>query len=479
MSRVLENRKKRAHWIRFLVLGIVVILFLPFITGCLNGHTLDEFGYVLCIGVDKGEKLPYSVTLILQKDYEGEETQKSSGYVFSMAESNNLLEAVDTIESGMPYRISMTRAILIAFSDEVASSGAMYDFLNFAEGELYLRPNADLLVVQGKAVDFLVGLNSDIDPAISKLQFNFAQYSSQTGYVPKANFALYHEAMGGKHFDLVLPLGGYDDDVKSDSQMQEIQKKGEKFSDELMQDETDQQGQGEQNQEQSEQMQPDEQGQETLAEVVSSGQEEQAQSTPTPESKNTMDSVGEENYYDIPSDLLRQGGLKSALMGCALFSNDKMVGILDGQHTQVLLMGTGEFERGRMFLEDPNGEMMSVLLSSEDKPEIEMTIEDTPHARVNIHLRGEIELPQTIHDASVDQMQDYIEAYLQQELSAVFAACQRLNADSFGFGKYAIKQFQTIKDWEAYPWEDAYEHLTVDFQVNVKLKYNPIASHFE
>ena len=50
------------------VFALLFLLFLPLLTGCLGGVPLDKYCYVLDVGVERGDTLPYRFVFLLNED---------------------------------------------------------------------------------------------------------------------------------------------------------------------------------------------------------------------------------------------------------------------------------------------------------------------------------------------------------------------------------------------------------------------------
>lgn len=418
--------------------------------GCLQARSLDTYGYVVCIGVDKSEQPPFDVTFAVQKIGGQEESPQSQGFTLATVGCTNLFEAMDLASGTLPYELNLSRTQMIVIGESLAQSGAWSEFLDISSDTLHLRHDADLIIAKDKAMDFIAGLKNSIEPVIDKIRFDFLQDTATLGYIPTCNLFRCEEALLGQYFDPVIPYGAFSENVTDDAQLSKAMQEGKKIS-ELS--ESDQQGG----------TQSGQNGQ--------SGQDAQAASGLLMPQTN-LDSVSispTHEYHYTPEQLPRQGGLKSVLMGSALFDGKKMVGYLDGQHTQLLLMALDEFERGRIYMNDPDGQVMSVLLLRRNAAKHQLTLGDEPKAEIKIDLEVMIEMPSSIVGKDSTQLTRYIADFLERELEAVFASCQSLNADAFGLGKLAAKQLKSIGQWESFSFKERYPHIDMTFDVAVRL----------
>lgn len=197
---------------RFLALLIACCLLL---TGCLEGQSLDRYGYVIAIAYDLGEQLDYKITFMLQKPAKGESEQSSGSFVLVTAECNNLFEAIQTLSSSLPFELNFARTSFMVFSHPLLyTRGDVLDTqLDLSFAKLRIRYNIQLFVSLTSAKDALNGLENEFYSSVTKLQSNFVSYADETGWIPITNTSLLDEAISDKTFDAILPLMGVSEDA--------------------------------------------------------------------------------------------------------------------------------------------------------------------------------------------------------------------------------------------------------------------------
>ena len=89
-----------------------------------------------------------------------------------------------------------------------------------------------------------------------------------------------------------------------------------------------------------------------------------------------------------------------------------------------------------------------------------------------MYLEADLVSPQTV-DMTSDELTAFLSSHLEQLLSRVFAALQRVNSDAMGFGRFAAMRFTSAEAWESFDAKAAYRALTVDFTAHVRLSHNP------
>lgn len=394
---------------RWLSLLLVAAL-LCSMTGCLQNKGLDQYTYVMGIGFDRGEKLPYRFTCMLQKiDYESSE-QKLSGLDIVTAEGNNLFEAINTLSASLPLQLSFVRTVLIVVEKSLLTEDAFLEqLINTALSSLMIRYNADLFVSLCPAEEALRGLESDLDPGGVKIQENLETYSKDTGLIPLTNLRHIEEALLSHTHDIVAPLCG----------------------------------------------------------------------TASDDPGGMQDSVGGEPYAYLGGNLLIETNMKTELAGAALFSDGALVGLLNGQNTQLLQMAVGDFRRARVRFGNVNGMEISILLKRQRPTTIELTPSDPPQARFTITLTAYIEQPEHLGGVTVAQMEQWISEQLTERYDRLFAACRELQSDAFGLGTEAVKWFSDVESRNAFDYKALCASTEAVFDVRISLSNAPDKSVFE
>ncbi len=445
------------RWYRRFRILALLLLVLVVCSGCMGARSPDEYGYALLLGIDKGKTKPYFVSMLLQRG--NGDNQSSEGALATLVgvECSDLFEAVEVIESGLPFSLSLARTTAIVFSQEVARGPLLEKFLSASLGSLHIRYFANLIISGGRAEDYLSGMQSEINPNIAKIQYNFIEYKEETGMVPAITLTEFYDRAWGKAGDVVLPLGGFE---KRDTGGEEEQgSAGEKGKD----------GQGMP-------MKAEEKEGSSKAEGKKEEKEKSEEKADAPE-PILVDALGA--VEELPGQTKRLGGLEAGMMGSALFCGTELKGFLNGSHTQLLLMGKGDFKNGRIQIKDENGDNISILLTRKGTPNVRLSLGEEKTAKFLVSVYASVEQPAAVAGLDKELVKRNIEAYLENGMQQVFLACQQLGCDSFDLGEAAVSQFTSTQQWEAYSFRDVYRQIRAEFDVTAFIEYNPTGSRVE
>lgn len=185
----------------------MLLMLLLCTVGCMKAVPLDEYAYVIAVGLDKGIIQPFKVSFLVQKEGSGEDGQQNAGAEVMSAEGATLSEALQSVQLGFPNSLNLSRVTLFAISDELARDGVMERCLSIALNSYHMRRSVKLMTVQGNACDYFSGLNTQSEPNVTKLQVAMMNAKYVNGAAPLMNIALFTEAIQGGRTDAVTPLG--------------------------------------------------------------------------------------------------------------------------------------------------------------------------------------------------------------------------------------------------------------------------------
>lgn len=223
----MENRQKTVRIIRIVLLAPVLLGMLTVAAACLNPVSVDNCGYVVAIGADLGKSKAYDITLELQRESAGEATENSGGALILSVEADDIFSAIDTLSSGIAYKLNFTRTHIFIFGEELARKGRISDFLEMSFDVLRIRKSALMIVSKAPVRDYIGGLVSNNNANIAKMQDALISNVERTGEISAVNISLFYEAVDEGRFDAVMPIGRYDSEIITDTKQYDATKKGE------------------------------------------------------------------------------------------------------------------------------------------------------------------------------------------------------------------------------------------------------------
>ena len=192
------------------IVALLLLLALLPLGGCLGGVSLDKYGYVLDLGVERGDVMPYRFVFLLNEDTAGSGEEGADRGRVSMvsAEERSLFAAVDALSGALSAQLSFERTTLLAFSRELAEEGEMEKIMEGALSRLKIRQNVRVVVVEDQMQEAFRGLISQGDPSMNRLKTNVKLLEENYGYVEDWGLSQVREAFENDTGDALLPYAG-------------------------------------------------------------------------------------------------------------------------------------------------------------------------------------------------------------------------------------------------------------------------------
>lgn len=201
---------------------------------------------------------------------------------------------------------------------------------------------------------------------------------------------------------------------------------------------------------------------------------------------NPMSGEGNSNNSPLPGaksggytagGIPRQGGNHLEFAGTAVFSNDKMVGVLNTIETRMLGLLLGEYPRGFLSVEDPldSRYAININLRLGSKPKVKIKlVEGRPVIDIKVLLEGDIS---NIGSGINYEMQGYIDLLegqiakvYQKEMLNLIARTQEMDSDVVGFGYYLRPAFSSNTEFVDYHWNDQYRQAAVNGNIEIQIR---------
>lgn len=165
-------------------------------------------------------------------------------------------------------------------------------------------------------------------------------------------------------------------------------------------------------------------------------------------------------------------------LGIAVFKDDKLVGELTGLDSICHILINNELKSCILSIpvSDFGTKFIDLKLTSEKKSKSQVHFENNiPYITIDVYLIAQgLTINNTLDYDSNEQL-DYIETTASRYISAqitnyLYKTSMEYNSDTCGFGRFALKNYLTIDDWNASNWLDNYYRAHFDVNVHIKLK---------
>ncbi|HEX2924972.1 MAG TPA: Ger(x)C family spore germination protein [Ruminiclostridium sp.] len=392
---------------------LIVSAMLP-LASCFDAREIDSWAYVYTMGVDKGvsDKLRMTIQFLALKEQTGGGSQggaqsaPGSDVKVITIDCPTFYSGVNMINSSLSRRINYMHSKFFIVSQELAKediSSLMSAFVR----DRQIRRTMHMIVVRGKADDFINSFNPILGTAISKTQEGIMDMQKITGLFEDTSFGNFIDDMKSDKIQPVGVLAGLNDFShfqQEGPQPEKFKTAGDYYAGEL----------------------PRNEGNKTefFGTALFNGGK----------------MIGELNGDETRALLMLKGKYGSGSYPISDPSQPKLVDtIIIRQQKKPQIKIT--FKNGK------------------------------PVINEKIFLEGDLQAVQSDTDfespAKKPILEKVVKEFIKKELDKTISKCKSLNCDSFGFGEKASLHFLTIQRWEGYRWLDHFK----DSEITVKVEF--------
>jgi len=409
--RVNLNNLKRKTKIMFLA-SILILAFI--LSGCYDAKELDEYTYVIAVGIDKGVTDSYRLTIKFHtmKGGGGGETGGATGadYEILTIDAPTFFTGINMINSSIARELNFMHTKTLVFSKEIAETGVstyVAPIVRFRQ----MRHSMHVVVSKGSAYEFLEKYEPIEGNAISKALELIVKETSEKGYIAHTRLHDFYIGLKSTYRQPIAILAGINNmnnfiEGSSEQKVEHNEKKGY--------------------------------------------------------------TAGE-----IP----RKGGGNVEFYGTAVFNGDKMIGELTGEETRILNLITGEFRRGNFSIEDPYypDKFVPVDIRMEREPKVKTEIKgEKVFIDVNMSLEGDILAIQSRVNYEEEPLkssfEDVVEKRLKEDMNSLIDKCKKWGVDIFHFGRKMSSYFSTIQEWENFDWISKFKESETNIEIDFNIR---------
>lgn len=187
--------------------------------------------------------------------------------------------------------------------------------------------------------------------------------------------------------------------------------------------------------------------------------------------------AGKADSY-LAGDIPRAGNQNPVeLAGLAVFSGDRMVGVLGTREVRTLALLQNKAGGNTHSLADPLQAECSLRLRirNGERPDIAVHLVDGQETiKIRLSLEGEI----TANPSGINYEDDEYRPLLEEHIANLVTAeiyeftrqTQALGSDVFGFGRYLRSHFRTYQELQGLNLEQLYKTASVEVQVTAKIR---------
>ena len=163
---------------------LLLITFLTFnLSGCYDANSIETFYYGIALGLDYGTNTKYilSVQIALSESSSSNSSSQSTKDYIYRVECNTIDSGINILNNYLSKKIDLSHCSAIIFSEELAKNGIV-DIINTLANNVEVRPNANIIVSNGTALDILENVSSSGESFSSRLYEFIINSTDYTGY---------------------------------------------------------------------------------------------------------------------------------------------------------------------------------------------------------------------------------------------------------------------------------------------------------
>lgn len=392
----------------FFILVVIILLMMAF-SSSYSALNLDNLAYVLAIGIDTSTTNKLKVSFQFSKASSPSEsgtTEKTPTFV-NTVEASSISNAINLMNGYMGKELNMSHCKVIIFSENFAKQGISKEIYTLIN-DTQVRPSANIIIAKCDSNYYIEETQPQLENLIAKYYEILTDSVKHTGYVPNATIGDFFNSLVCDTCEPYAILGG--------------------ISNESSQNPT------------------------------------------------TIDS--QKDYTIKANESSISGETASENIGVAVFKDDKLVGELNALETISFLSIRNQIDNFLISIPDPDNSNLyiDIYVTPTKSTSIKIdTSNGSPYVKIKAKFTGRIysmETNSNYLDANrLNDISKYCDSYLESVFSNyLYKTSKEFKSDINGFGKFALSNFLTTKDYNNYRWLDTYRDSFFDVKIDTSVK---------
>lgn len=392
----------------FFILVVIILLMMAF-SSSYSALNLDNLAYVLAIGIDTSTTNKLKVSFQFSKASSPSEsgtTEKTPTFV-NTVEASSISNAINLMNGYMGKELNMSHCKVIIFSENFAKQGISKEIYTLIN-DTQVRPSANIIIAKCDSNYYIEETQPQLENLIAKYYEILTDSGKHTGYVPNATIGDFFNSLVCDTCEPYAILGGI--------------------------------------------------------------------SNESSQNPSTIDS--QKDYTIKANESSISGETASENIGVAVFKDDKLVGELNALETISFLSIRNQIDNFLISIPDPDNSnsYIDIYVTPTKSTSIKIdTSNGSPYVKIKAKFTGRIysmETNSNYLDANrLNDISKYCDSYLESIFSDyLYKTSKEFKSDINGFGKFALSNFLTIKDFNNYRWLDTYRDSFFDVKIDTSVK---------
>ena len=155
---------------KYISFSCILIILLFTLTGCYDSNGIENFYYIVAIGIDKADNNLISLSIQIAKTGNSSDaaTSQSSEYKIYTVDCESIETGINILNNYLNKKINLSHCSAIVFSEEIAREGVK-SYINILGNDTEIRPSCNILISSGTAYDVLDKVSNSGESFSSRL----------------------------------------------------------------------------------------------------------------------------------------------------------------------------------------------------------------------------------------------------------------------------------------------------------------------
>lgn len=169
---------------------IILTCLLFTLTGCYDSTGIEDFHYIVAMGIDNSEKTAISLSVQTAKATGSSKSSSSQSneYKIYTVDCESIEGGINILNNYLNKKINLSHCSAIVFSEEIAKQGVR-DHVNVLGNDTEIRPDCNLIISSKTAYDVLSKVSNSGENFSSRLYEYILTSVDYTGYTVNSTFS--------------------------------------------------------------------------------------------------------------------------------------------------------------------------------------------------------------------------------------------------------------------------------------------------
>ena len=174
---------------KYICFSLILIALLFTLTGCYDSKGIEDFYYIVALGIDSGENGLISLSIQTAKptNSSSSSSAQSNEYKIYTVDCESIEAGINILNNYLNKKINLSHCSAVVFSEEIAKQGVK-TYVNTLGNDTEIRPDCHLIISSKTAYDVLDKVSNSGEGFSSRLYDYILTSVDYTGYTINSTF---------------------------------------------------------------------------------------------------------------------------------------------------------------------------------------------------------------------------------------------------------------------------------------------------